>query len=269
MKLRAPPLSLPVPELVGKQQVCDASAARPNINRDCWTNEVTNEVTTSEPQATTPVPFVGAARRSAMFQVRVALRDDKKLSEIQQNFEVLWRVWKLLCTCADRGSHCVTDRVLEVWLRKKYQPLSLPFTWQRSGWLSMPSRRRNIRSLNFRMQGRVTSQKRVNCHWNNSQICLFSPMSILWRILYFTLSWFLSSLRFRLCWAFTTCQTLTSLQAKWDELWRPTNKEVKMALSGSFGKAPLHIILKNGELVVGKLEKAPLLTCQHQSFCTS
>ena len=38
-----------------------------------------------------------------------------------------------------------------------------------------------------------------------------------------------------------------------------------MALSGSFGKAPLHIILKNGELVVGKLEKAPLLTCQHQS----
>lgn len=33
-----------------------------------------------------------------------------------------------------------------------------------------------------------------------------------------------------------------------------------MALSGSFGKAPLHIILKNGELVVGKLEKAPLLT---------
>ena len=58
----------------------------------------------------------------------------------------------------------------------------------------------------------------------------------------------------------------TSLQAKWDELWRPTNKEVKMALSGSFGKAPLHIILKNGELVVGKLEKAPLLTCQHQSY---
>eukprot|EP00434_Breviolum_minutum_P046015 symbB.v1.2.041398.t1/scaffold8148.1/size7527/1 len=44
-------------------------------------------------------------------------------------------------------------------------------------------------------------------------------------------------------------------EAKWDELWRPTNKEVKMALSGSFGKAPLHIILKNGELVVGKLEK--------------
>ena len=67
------------------------------------------------------------------------------------------------------------------------------------------------------------------------------------------------------CWASTTCQTLTSLQAKWDELWRATNKEVKMALSESFGKAPLHIILKNGELVVGKLEKAPLLACQHQS----
>jgi len=44
-------------------------------------------------------------------------------------------------------------------------------------------------------------------------------------------------------------------EEKWHELWRSTNKEVKMALSGSFGKAPLHIILKNGELVVGKLEK--------------
>eukprot|EP00913_Durusdinium_trenchii_P016573 g15578.t1 len=48
-------------------------------------------------------------------------------------------------------------------------------------------------------------------------------------------------------------------EERWDELWRPTNGEVKMPLPPTappVGKqAPLHVMLKNGKLVVGKLEK--------------
>ncbi|CAJ1348664.1 unnamed protein product [Effrenium voratum] len=45
-------------------------------------------------------------------------------------------------------------------------------------------------------------------------------------------------------------------EAKWDELWRPASSEVKTLLPAALkGKAQLHIVLKDGELTVGRLDK--------------
>lgn len=48
-------------------------------------------------------------------------------------------------------------------------------------------------------------------------------------------------------------------ESKWDELWRGAPPEVRMALPSAIdlkgGKAPLHILLKNGVVVVGQLQE--------------
>ena len=141
--------------------------------------------------ATALVPFVGASTQAGYVPGACWFDGWSKVFRNPTKFRSpLKSLETLMHLCWQRFPLCHWP--LEVWLRKKYQPLSVPFTWQRSAWLSMPSRRRSLRSLNFRMGRVTTSPKKVNSDFN-SPTFINSLVSILWRILYLTFSWFLPS----------------------------------------------------------------------------